>query len=146
MTRALFSSLEKVLLIVSSSIVILQGLILIISWVNIPEVVNYHYNFLGQADAFSGKEYLIIEFFIVLIIHISMFFYILKIKSVYDKTEKSNYKRDRLISGVIDLIVVCIFFYMFICTILKKDVGIGFIPVALISLTVLPGIIYIKKR
>lgn len=142
--------LYKVLLIVASLIVGFQGIILVVMFHGLPEILPSHYNFLGEIDNFAEKGLLIVEYIIVLSLHLFMCIYVLKMKDLYKKTEKYNinrvYKRDKLILLFVDVVIVCEFFYIFLCTIFERNLGVLSNLIFFILVILIPIIISIKKK
>lgn len=136
---------RKITVIIGLAVTILP----ILFWNYISDKIPAHYGVFGKVDRVGGKEELILLFFVLWLVlgSLSVVSYYLKTSGVSKyANEKDNEHLQTIYPMItwITFIVVCIFAYMIIISILERNLGIFFLPITLIT-TFTPIVVYIGK-
>jgi len=134
-----------------SSIVIFVAtfIILIVFWKKIPDTIPTHFNAAGIADNYGDKTTLILLVFGEVFTLGSMIFASAIVKMTSSSGNKTGAEEAILqtispMLSVLNLVLVCMFAYMFYCSAACKPLGIYFLPITLIA-TFFPIIYFMCK-
>jgi len=113
-----YSITEKIIFILTVIVLILSFAFIIIYWKSMPSIIPTHFNFYGKPDGWGGKKSLLILPIINLIIFI-LLAVLSKFPHIYNYpvniTEKNanyQYTNARKLMIVMNLEIVCLFFYI----------------------------------
>lgn len=122
----------------------------ILFWSHIPDKIPTHYGATGKVDRIGNKEELILLFFVLwlLIGSFTIVSYYLKTSGVSKYAIEQDEKNLHIVYPMMtwtSFILVCIFSYMIITSILERNLGVLFLPITLIAIF-LPIGFYIGKE
>lgn len=123
----------------------------VLFWSHIPDKIPAHYGMSGQVDRIGNKEELILLFFILwlLIGLFSIVSYYLKasgISQYASEQDKENLHTAYPMMTWTAFVLVCIFAYMIITSILERNLGVLFLPITLISVFLPIGFYIVKEK
>ena len=136
-------------------ITLLLGLLTIVLplvfWSAIPDTLPMHYNFAGKVDHYSGKESLILLFFVVAMLMgmMSIVTYYVKASatSKYAKTEERSWLHTVYPMVVLmNLALQGMFAYIMFCVVTSRNLGILFLPIAMIAVFAPFGFLVYKRN
>ena len=136
----------------ASMIIGALGILLpILFWNQIPDRIPMHYNEAGVVDRWEDKSSLILLFFIIAMLMglMSIVVYVVKcnLKSAYTKkTEKSALEIVYPMIILMNLAMQCMFAYITFCTATARNLGKAFLPIMVLSITVLIGFMIWKCK
>lgn len=137
---------HKITLIIGLAVTVLP----ILFWSYIPNKIPAHYGATGKADRIGNKEELILLFFVLwLLIGIfSIVSYYLKASGVSKYASEQDEENLHIVYPMMtwtSFVVVCIFAYIIITSILERNLGVLFLPIIFVAVF-LPIGFYIGKE
>ncbi|AGK95990.1 DUF1648 domain-containing protein [Clostridium pasteurianum] len=138
-----YSISEKIIFALTVLILISDFILIAIYWRNMPSIIPTHFNFSGKPDGWGGRGSLLVVpitnlFIFILLAVLSKFPHIGNYPvNITEKNAKYQYSNARKLMIVMNLEIVCLFFYIFLSEIysaLDKSNGPGilFLPVFLL--------------
>lgn len=138
--------LHKITLFIGVMVTILS----LLFWSHIPDKIPVHYGATGKVDRIGSKEELILLFFILWLLMgvFSIVSYYLKTSGVSKYASEQDEDNLHTVYPMMTwtaLVLVCIFAYMIITSILERNLGVLFLPITFIAV-LLPVGFYIGKE
>lgn len=137
---------RKITLMIGLAVTVLP----ILFWNDIPDKIPAHYGVTGKVDRIGNKEELILLFLILwLLIGIfSVVSYYLKTSGLSKYASEQDEENLHIVYPMMtwtSFVLVCIFAYIIITSILERNLGILFLPITLIAVF-LPIAFYIEEE
>ncbi len=123
----------------------------LVFWSAIPDTLPMHYNSAGKADHYSGKESLILLFFVVAmlmgVMSIVAYFVKSSATSKYAKAEERSWLHTVYPMVVfMNLALQGMFAYIMFCVVTSRNLGILFLPIAMIAVFAPLGFLVYKRN
>ena len=119
-------------------IMLLSVVLPIALWKQIPQQIPSHYDAAGIPDAWSGKESLILMFFLEFFVAGMMFLTGYSVKAAGISKHATEKERENLqtvypMLGWMNLMIICMFAYLIFCSATCRNLGRLFLPVVLLG-------------